>query len=264
MNAAWALRLEPCDDARLVSRLGPLRLRPGLEACADGDGATWVRGATALEHDPELDRLVRASGAARFVVDPTGEVRAPGRRLPAGALPAGPWTPLRAWLRPAPGAARTTALPGGRVTLALRRAPGPEVEPTALVVARDVFVRWALSAPQVRLARLEVAARADRPAVLVRGAPLPPLPGERLVVTDGVAVPSGWTVWPALDAATLREVLGVGEGDLGVLTVVDDGAAGGAPTSGHTPAAPATFERVDARWFAPASRALARALGAAP
>lgn len=264
-RAAWALRLEASCPARLAGRLGPLRLLPGLEVCADldaaGGGAVWLRGATPLEADPGLERLLRASGGQRFVVDPaTDEVRAPGRRLPAGALPAGPWVALPAFLRPASGVVASSALPASRAALTLTRglacapaAPGPETpEPTALRVARDVFVAWALTAPQVRLAPLEVAARADAPELLVRGRPLPPLPGERLVVTDGVAVAVGLLVRPALDAATLRAALGLERGDLGLLT---------AQEAGPGAASPAVLERVEARWFVPASRAQARALG---
>lgn len=246
MTWAWALRLDPCDPARVASRLGALRLRPGLEACVDGQGATWVRGPAPLEGDPALAREVRASGGERFVVDPGGEVRAPGRRLPAGRLPAGPWTPLAAWLRPRAPAAAPAARPARRVALALvRAAADPGLPATALRADAPAFARWARGAPRMRLERLEVAARADRPEVIVRGDPLPPLPGERFVVGEGVAVPVGFVVAPALDAAALRGVLGLEEGDLALLSS-------------------AGVERVAARWFVPASRALARSLEVAP
>jgi hypothetical protein len=47
----------------------------------------------------------------------------------------------------------------------------------------------------------------DRGRVIVRGAPLPPLPGVRLVEQDGIAVPAGWTWYPAIDAVVVRELL---------------------------------------------------------
>src|SRR5690606_24019845 len=139
------------------------------------------------------------------------------RRLPAGRLPPGRWTPLAAWLRPRAQAAAPAALSTTRATLTLRRAPDPGLAPTVLRVDAGAFARWARGAPQVRLARLEVAARADRPEVIARGDPLPPLPGERFVVREGVGVPVGWAVAPALDPATLRAVLGVDDDDLALV-----------------------------------------------
>lgn len=271
MSGPWALRVEG-PPARLVARLGPLRLAPGVVGCVvaeDGvDGAcvdaepaagvlaragactsevvVWLRGETL---DPDLDRRLRATGGARFVVDPDGALRAPGRRLPAGRLPRGPWRPLAALLAPTAPAASAPA-PAARAGLRLvRGGSAPADEPGALLVATATLVAWALGAPQVRLAPLEVAARADAGEALVRGRPLPPLPGTRLVVRDGVAVPAGLTLAPALDPPALEALLDLAPGDLGVL-------AG----EGDDP----TLERVPAAAFAPLTRALARTLARSP
>jgi hypothetical protein len=247
----WALRLEKCEPARLAARLGPLRLRSGVLTCVDAAGFTWVQGPA----DERLDLVLRSvAGAERFAVGADGALRAPGRRLPPPGvrLPRGPWRPLTSALTPVAGTTAEVALaPPGRVPLTLERATAPPPgadAPGALLVRRDRFVAWALAAPQVRLDRLEVAARADRAEVLVRGRPLPPLPGVRFVVDDGVAVPSGLCVRPGLDATTLRALLALGPGDLALLGL-------GAGKEG-----PAVVERVEASRFVPASRAVARAL----
>lgn len=249
--SGWALRLEPCEPTRLAARLGPLRLRSGVLTCVDAAGSTWVQGPT----DERLDQVLRSvAGAERFTVGADGELRAPGRRLaPTGVrLPRGPWRPLASVLTPVATATASAALaPPARVPLTLERAPAPPPgadAPGALLVRRDRFVAWALAAPQVRLDRLEIAARADRAEVLVRGRPLPPLPGVLFVVDDGVAVPAGLCVRPALDATTLRALLDLGPGDLALLGL------------GAGKAGPALVERVEASRFAPASRAVARAL----
>lgn len=239
---SWALRVEPCDPVRLVRRLGPLRLRAGLEGALADDGATWVRGAQSP--DAALDVLLRATGAERYEVDPSGEVRSPGKRLPAGRLPRGPWRPLPALLalEVQPALAAVDEVARAPLTL-VRGAATDDVEPGALVVERAAFVGWALGAPQRRLAPLDVAVRDPEHEVVVRGRPLPPLPGARFRVDDVVAVPCGLVLSPALDAATLRALLGLEPGDLAIFT-----AAG--------------VERVEARWFAPATRSLARSLEA--
>jgi len=55
----------------------------------------------------------------------------------------------------------------------------------------------------------------------VRGKPLPPLPGQRFVVSAGVAIPAGWRLEPDVDSQTARQTLcrekpGLNEGDLAI------------------------------------------------
>jgi hypothetical protein len=76
---------------------------------------------------------------------------------------------------------------------------------------------YAVAAPQIRLNCLSFAASDDSQA-LVRGEPLPPLPGTRFVEVSGVAVPLGWTWWPAVDAEVVRQALGFAEYDLALFT----------------------------------------------
>ncbi|MCO5165758.1 MAG: hypothetical protein M9894_05245 [Planctomycetes bacterium] len=252
MSGAWALRVDG-PPARLVARLGPLRLASGVAACVDGDPAAgalargdevvvWLRG-EAL--DPDLDRRLRATGGQRFEVAPDGALRPPGRRLPVGRLPAGPWRPLAALLAPAEAVARDAA-PGARAPLRLVRDPAAPEAPTALLVAAEALAAWAATASQARLVRLEVARRADAPEALVRGRPLPPLPGARLVVRGGVAVPAGLALAPALDPAALAALFDLAPGDLALVS----GDVGDA----------AAVERVAHAAFAPLTRSLARSV----
>ena len=43
---------------------------------------------------------------------------------------------------------------------------------------------------------------------------LPPLPGQRWVEQEGIAVPAGWTWTPAVEAALVRQVFGLAAGDV--------------------------------------------------
>lgn len=207
---AWAGRVA----AESVASLGVVRLVAGLQALAT-EGAIWVRG-------PQLDReseavLARVPWEARFELLDDGELRRRGRVLPEGTLPAGKWLPLSDFL-----AARVPSpvLPGNaplRVAVELR--PGAVWrEPNLVEVAARDWLAWVETAPQIRLARLSFAWDVKAPEhVLVRGTPLPPLPGTRFVEAEGVAVPAGSTWWPQVSAATLRTALGADKPDLAVL-----------------------------------------------
>ena len=77
--------------------------------------------------------------------------------------------------------------------------------------------------------------------MIVRGTPLPPLPGERWVECEGIATPAGWRWSPAVEAAIVRAVFGLQPGDLALWQT--DG----------------TWQRVRAAEFTAASRAAVRA-----
>jgi hypothetical protein len=69
----------------------------------------------------------------------------------------------------------------------------------------------------VRLERLTFAASADGRA-LVRGRPLPPIPGTRYYERAGVAVPCGWG-WPSwLTAELVRAALVIAPGTLALFS----------------------------------------------
>ena len=78
------------------------------------------------------------------------------------------------------------------------------------------WVAYGETAAQVRLDRWTFAIN-DNGDVLIRGQPLPPIPGDRLVEVEGIVVPAGWTWSPALAASVLRQVCGLETGELALL-----------------------------------------------
>jgi hypothetical protein len=219
----WAIRLSRADASSVAAAL---RLRPKVHAALDvyggaagavggsaGDGDLWLRGDAM---DESLDRIVRQlAPAARFSISTTGggEELIPYRHLlPVGRLSGAlQWMPLHELLtveRP------TSAMPGSKpspVKITIVRA---ETERPAAML-RTSLATWAAyadTAPGVRLRALRFAAKHDE--VVIAGRPLPPLPGVRLWVSDGIAVPCGWTWSPPVDAITLRRALALREHDV--------------------------------------------------
>ena len=210
--SVWALRLDPA----LAPALGPLRRAAGLEVC-ETEGALWVRGPA----DPGLEQALRALPAeARWSVDAAGELRPAGARLPVGRLPLGPWWPLARWLVPGLPDARDPQPAPAPLPLQLVRAGAedPPAPPALLCLPLDHLAAWAEEAPALRLAPLELCLHPGPPALaLVRGDPLPPLPGERFSLAEGVAVACGWVPRPRLDPGALALVLGLLPGEVALL-----------------------------------------------
>ena len=198
MSTAWALKI-PRDD---VGVLGPLRRVEGAEAC-ESDASIWVRG---RRSDDALDLRLRAvPGAQRYHVLADGQLIETDARVPWGRLPEGPWRPLHRWL----GVTLAQARLGGRIErrIELRLVRSTVERAVSLIETTiDLWHRWAAEAPELRLKSLRFAAAADG-RVLVQGEPLPPLPGTRYAVSDGIAVPAGWSWAPAIDATIVRQVL---------------------------------------------------------
>jgi hypothetical protein len=88
-----------------------------------------------------------------------------------------------------------------------------ELEPTLLLSSFEVFRHFALTAAELRLDRLAFAAESSG-RVLVRGIPLPPLPGVRFTLHGSVAVPAGWTWAPSVGADVVARCLGASAGNL--------------------------------------------------
>jgi len=218
-----------------------LRLLAGLEACAEGD-RLWVRGPELPE---PLGRVLRILPARRFRAAADGVLFRPGRRVPAGRLPAGPWTPLRTHLVPEAPPAALPGEPPGKIPLRLVRS-GREAAAGLLVTPLAGWAAWALAAPLVRLRPLSFAVAADGRAA-VAGSPLPPIPGVPFTRRGGIAVPCGLDLDPPVDAAVLGEVLGLEPGDVALFG--EDG----------------SWERVEASSFVAAGRGAVRAtLGGRP
>lgn len=229
---SWALELDPRDAAAL----GPLRLEPGVEVCLDRD-ALWVRGADRQG----VERALACVPARRRYRLDDGRLVPLGARLATGALPPQGWRRLADWLEPVLGALGLPAERPAPITLrVVPDATGAPVAADLLITTAPSWRAWAATASALRLAPLRFAASADA-RILVEGAPLPPLPGVRWRVAEGVAVPCGMRWEPPVDAATVAVALGLLPGDLGLLH--PDGSC----------------ERLDAGVFVPATRAAALA-----
>lgn len=205
----WAVKL-PSEQA---AALGRLRTRSGIDAAADADGV-WLRIA---EQDEQLAaELSGVTLAACFEVDDENRLLPLGGRVPVARLPQLAWRPLAEFIAVSlPIAALGGRLPD-RVPIGLVRTERVQ-QPNVLVTTVDELVEYVASAPEVRLQGGRFAACAAGRAV-VQIDPLLPLPGERFVAQDGVAIPAGWAVAPAVPAAILAKSLRLLAGDLAILS----------------------------------------------
>jgi hypothetical protein len=272
VNAPWAIRLARQDAAALAG----LRLIPALEVGEDG-ATIWLRSKSADENLSA--KLAGLPALARYEWLPSNQLRAIDQRIPSTQLPSLRWQPIIEWLKVE---APTAALPGildlqnGRSAASESRlepakagtpcAESPairpfgaetnnlepltlvrssiEQEPELLLTTIDEFKGFAKTAAQVRLDRLQFAANADG-SVLVRGLPLPPLPGARFALHGVVAVPAGYSWQPAVSAEVLASRFGI-SGDTLILWYEDG-----------------TFTRLHSEQFVPASRSALGATAAA-
>ncbi len=219
----WAI----CLARRDAAAAGRLRQVAGAEVCELPE-AVWLRGPQA---DDELQRrLAAVAGARRFSVLADGQLLPVGARVPQGRLPPGPWTVLAQWIGIEPPPAVLAGKGGEQVTLALVRSDCVQ-EASLLLTRLELWAAYALEAPQVRLDRWRFAVAADGRVVVhdqhqsrqVESLPrqvenlsygLPPLPGQRWVEQEGIAVPAGWTWTPAVEAALVRQIFGLAAGDV--------------------------------------------------
>lgn len=228
--SAWAVRMARADAAGAAG----LRRRPDVRVCDQGEWV-WVRGeGTGEDGGVALARL----RGERYEVDAHGRVRPTGMRIPTGHLPAGTWVAAREYFRVKAQTAAMPAAVGETVALRLVRAEHVE-EAGAVLTTVERWAAYAGTAPEVRLRRLEFAV-SERGDVLVRGTPLPAVVGVMCVEKDGVVVQCGWRWEPAVDAATVRRVLALQEGEVALMR--EDG----------------EWERLRGEHFVAASRSAAR------
>lgn len=199
VNFPWAICLAHEDAASL----GTLRLADSIEVAEHG-GTIWLRGKPADER--LAVKLHALPGRERYECLSSGQLRRIDQRIPTTRLPAAQWQPLSTWLRVALPDSAYPAEPPRAVSLRLVRSTS-EREAELLLTTLEELASFAAKAPEVRLARLQFAANANRSA-LVRGQPLPPLPGERYALHGGVAVPAGFSWKPEVGADVLARRLG--------------------------------------------------------
>lgn len=202
MNAA-AVALAAAD------RLGSVRRHPGLEACLTED-RLWLRW-----HDeaPDLIYLIRCLPESdRYSVLADGRLLACGSRVPRGRLPNGDWLPLQRLLTCTLPAARRGGEEPAQISPLLVRTD--VVQPAVLILlTMSAWRQWAETASAVRLSVLTFARSQDN-MVLVRGQPLPALPGPRFIIENGIASPCGFCWQPGNGAELLALRLRLKTGDL--------------------------------------------------
>ncbi len=231
MNSPWAI----CIALEDAPSLAVFRLAPGIELAAD-TSSIWLRG---HHSDERLDaKLAGLPAHARYEWLPPDQLRRIDRRIPDAKLPPLSWQPLVTWLRvETPTSAFPATFPAA-VPLRLVRS-AEEREPELLLARWDDFKGFVANAAQLRLERLQFAADGEG-NVLVRGRPLPPLPGRRFVLHGGVAVLAGFSWQPLVTVAAL--VRRFGASDENIVLWNEDG----------------SFERVHREQFIPVSRSALR------
>ena len=205
MNFAWAICIARDDAASLAA----LRLVTGIEV-AETETQIWIRGHRV---DESLEtRLSALPAEGRYELMTSNQLRQEGRRIPSGRLPELSWLPLNAWLQVELRAAALPAHEPPPIPLRLVRSTD-ECAPGLLLTGLEDFQRFTAKAAQVRLERLQFAAD-SKGNVLVRGVPLPPLPGKRFVLYGGVAVPAGFAWQPAVSDEVLARQFNVSDHEL--------------------------------------------------
>ena len=202
MNFPWAI----CIALEDAASLAPLRQIAGVEVGEAGD-AIWLRG---KQGDEKLHAKLSALPArARYEWLDSNDLRQIDRRIPSDRLPTLRWQPLDTWLQVQIPVAALAGEQPNPVPLRLVRS-ACEQEPDVLLADLDDMVRFASMAARVRLERLHFAAN-ENGQVLVRGRPLPSVPGRRFVLHAGVAVPAGFSWEPRVSSAVLARRFAVSD-----------------------------------------------------
>jgi MoxR-vWA-beta-propeller ternary system domain bpX2 len=202
MNFPWAI----CVALEDAASLSPLRQIAGIEV-GEAGAQIWLRG---RQGDEKLDaKLAAVPARTRYEWLGANELRQIDQRIPSVRFPALRWQPLDAWLQVTMPAASMAGEQPNPVSLRLVRSTC-EQEPELLLADLDDLVRFASMAAQVRLERLKFAANGEG-RVLVRGRPLPSVPGQHFVLHGGVAVPAGFSWEPQVAPAVLARRFAVAD-----------------------------------------------------
>ena len=208
LNAGW---LASVPTAALRSS-GRLRARQGIDVCQPAGEIVWLRGPRL---DESLDQELRSLlGCQIFRPLDDGQLLPLGATVPQGFAPTEQWLPLQAFLTLSLPPKRFAAELPSRANISLVRSSQP-AEPNLLRVSMQDWAHYVCQAPQIRLANLQFAA--CRHQAVVVGEPLPPIRGDYFYQQQAVAAPVGYRWQPEVDAAVLRKMLQLEEGDIALL-----------------------------------------------
>ena len=235
VNFPWVICLAREDATALAG----LRLLASIEV-AETEKEIWLRGKPGDES--LAAKLFALPTRGQFELIAPNQLRQLNQRIPSARLPELRWQSLSAWLQVESSVAALPALEPRTISLRLVRSTN-EREPELLLTSLESFQHFAVQAAQVRLDRLQFASNFTG-EVLIRGTPLPPLPGQRFILHGGVAVPAGFAWQPAVSDEVLARCFGV-SGDALVLWNEDG-----------------TITRLSGEQFVAATRSAVRATGA--
>ncbi len=207
MSSAWVARL-PLSEAVAAARL---RTESSVRAAA-ADAHLWIDAGSAIDAGTLQKQLPEAS---IFQVRPDRQLVPSGRLVPTARLPELNWRPLSEIIP----LNLPVAMHAGRVASRTEVSLVPssiEQSPNVLMLPFEAWAAYALSAPLVRLDRWRFAVSTSG-NVVIRGEPLPPLPGQLFVEESGVACPVGLKWSPPVDAEVLRELIGCQMNDLAIM-----------------------------------------------
>jgi len=212
MSFVWAVEIAR-EHGHELSRL---RLLSGIEV-GETASSYWLRGSLPVEEARET--LLTIPHAKLFDLNTDGTLRPWGKRLTSGSLPSIAFVPLKKLVQPTIPLAAYPAGHIARVPISLVRS-NEERPATIVLTTLSDWLAFATTAPEIRLARLSFATASDG-RTLVRGEPVPSLPGRHYWEHNGIAIPLGWTCSPPLVGNVLGEIVDAEPGDLVLLH--DDG-----------------------------------------
>lgn len=189
-----------------ASRIARFRDHAPLAVVGEIGDVVWARTEGSREEAEKLLALVPA--AEVFEVLEGDRLRPLGRLVPTKRLPPLTFAPIDTKLFFELPRAKIPGSAGGEVSL--RLAPGTSASggETLLLGTLDDLHAFVDEAAAHRLVPLTFVVN-DAGEVLLRGSPLPSMPGERFLLRGGVATPVGLAWVPALAPGVLREWLGL-------------------------------------------------------
>ncbi len=186
--------------------LAPQRTRAGWTACLE-NGALWLRCPAA-----DAAECAALPAVARYRCDSRGLLTPLEGSVPVAQAPAGPWLPLTEVFPVHPATPNFPGRTRQRLNVSLVRTER-EQPAQAVLLPLAQMLPWVEQAPRIRLERLQFAAAADGRA-LVKGTPLPPVPGAVFYFAGAMALPCGWDFAPHLWHGWVEKALAIPAGGL--------------------------------------------------
>ncbi len=239
----WAFRILQSN----ASRAGSLRAMRDVEVAVVGDDV-WIKGCNL--DDGLLSTLSAIADGPVFALADKCVLTPIGQLVPTCRLPDAEFMSAGDFFQPVLPTAKMPRRTVDRMALSLSRCA--DEHPAELWRGSAVVFRaWVETAPEIRLRALRYAVSAATEAeVLVRGNPLPPLPGCSYWLSGQVALPLGWHWSPRIDSAAMNEVILQSVNDASASTLVvwnhsnDDLSVGHLEVTARTSFVPATRSSV--------------------